>query len=192
MSHTSWKVDFDFPIHLQFGGYIAQQEKFGLTETTSVLSQAEFEWRTWWRSLLNISSNLSKTNNTSHLTINFTPPTFTDVEHLSEIQILCRSHWSKFHDQWAQKIKRDSNNKMRKQIQHVQIEKVIQDCAKRAGKNYDLDFNLVVNFIQYPIVYVQSVTKEHLVVHSQFIEPSMLKDFRDVLYQQITNIIQSD
>lgn len=192
MSNTSWRIKFNFPVYLQFSGYIALQEKFSLNTTAATSKQAEFEWRTWWRSLLNISPDLSNANSNPQLTVNFTPPTFTDVENLSEIQTLCHLHWSKFHDQWIQGVKRNNNSKMREQIQRLRIEKMIRDCAKKLGKNHTITFNLIVDFVQYPVVYVQSVRKEYIVVNSQFTDPSMLKDFREVLYQQIANIIQSD
>lgn len=203
----SWQVITGDPLELQFWGYIGQHEGFRLDAEQPAQSSDEMEWRRWWEFFLTNSFGQLATEversmpgaapaaqlqqASARWQRIFDPPDFHACSGTPSLQALCRHYWPAFHRFWSPVSgeKARMNEKLKAQLQRVDLNHLVRECLHTAGKRVARTFRLHVDFVYWPQAYYRQVSDEHIVLGGRYLEADQAEAFKRIVQSAICRLV---
>lgn len=203
----AWGIATDFPLELQFWGYIGEHEGFRLDSEQPVTSLNEIMWRRWWelfitnsygRLLVGIERTmpgLSYDEQSRHAAVRwrliFDPPVFESLSGIPALQELAHRYWPSFNESWGivGGEKEALNGMLRSQWQRIRSEKLVRECVQAAGKPISRPFRLYVDFVRWPPGYFRHVSDDYVIFGKGYLEAERAELFRQIVRSYICRLV---
>lgn len=206
-SAGSWGIGSDFPLELQFWGYIGECEGFHLEAEQPASSLDEIMWRRWWdifithsygrilveieRTMPGLSPEEQSRRAAARRRHTFDPPAFQGLSGAPALQALAQRYWSPFNDRWSMVggEKEMLGDMLAAQWRRVDSKRLIRECTRAAGKAINRPFRLYIDFVRWPPGYFRHVSDERLILGKGYLEASQAEFFKQIVQFYICQLV---
>lgn len=190
----TWFVNCNFPLALQFGAYIGQQEDFKANEAAVSKNEAETEWRRQYELWLKKPSG-EQVDQQAQPTIldapvdprpfGFDPPNFDDLHQTPHLQKLCRQHWPAFHQMWGVTSGRKLQlaAQLNDSLQQMRLDKLMRKIPHKRP------FQLQIDFVLWPEDTFRELTDDHLILGIRFLQPTERAALQQIIIDQVKKVV---
>jgi hypothetical protein len=198
--NAPWRIDWDLPEELQFCSYIGQVHDFRPDATVgNNVQPLKRQWIEWWKQLHSAFASrpdlLSMTTPASAsplAALRYEPPLFPELEDRLHLQTVCREHWLYFNQLWNGPGggRRQLNQQLAELLRQLDLNELVQKCVQLTGRSGGVAFLLRIGVVRWPEDFRRLVSKDCLVIGSDYLEPRQREAILSLLQSRICELIE--